>query len=316
MTALICSLFNYTLLCLLTTREKNSIIIINQQGKKEATMREIFEKEISEQVEKLFISACDNIPENVLFCLKKAEQTEQSELGKEIIRRIIENDELAREKHLPICQDTGVAVVFAEIGYDVHINGDLYRAINTGVAAAYTKGYLRKSVVKHPLDRVNTKNNTPAIVHVTMVPGDKIKLDVAPKGGGSENMSVVKMLIPADGVDGIKKVVLDVVTAGGGKPCPPIIVGVGVGGNFEKCALLAKQALMREIDDINTDPILDKLEKELLKEINDTGVGPMGLGGTTTCLAVKVNAHPCHIASLPVAVNIQCHASRHKSVII
>lgn len=279
-------------------------------------MREIFESEITKVIKDLFISACEDIPENVLESLKQAEQKEQSELGKEIIRRIIDNDILAREKHLPICQDTGVAVVFAEVGYDVHINGDLYSAINEGVALAYTEGYLRKSVVRHPLDRVNTKNNTPAIVHVTLVPGDKIKFSVAPKGGGSENMSIVKMLIPADGVEGIKKTVLDVVTAGGGKPCPPIMVGVGIGGNFEKCALLAKEALLREIDDVNDDPILKKLEEELLSEINDTGIGAMGLGGTVTCLAVKVNAHPCHIASLPLAVNIQCHAARHKTAII
>ena len=279
-------------------------------------MREIFESEITKVIKDLFISACEDIPENVLESLKQAEQKEQSELGKEIIRRIIDNDILAREKHLPICQDTGVAVVFAEVGYDVHINGDLYNAINEGVALAYTEGYLRKSVVKHPLDRVNTKNNTPAIVHVTLVPGDKIKFSVAPKGGGSENMSIVKMLIPADGIEGVKKTVLDVVTAGGGKPCPPIMVGVGIGGNFEKCALLAKEALLREIDDVNDDPILKKLEEELLTEINDTGIGAMGLGGTVTCLAVKVNAHPCHIASLPLAVNIQCHAARHKTAII
>ncbi len=279
-------------------------------------MREIFENEISKVIEELFISACEDIPENVLESLREAERKEESELGKEIIRRIIENDLLAREKHLPICQDTGVAVVFAEVGYDVHINGDIYSAINEGVANAYTKGYLRKSVVRHPLDRVNTKNNTPAIVHVKLVPGDKIKFSVAPKGGGSENMSLVKMLIPADGVEGIKKTVLDVVTSGGGKPCPPIMVGVGVGGNFEKCALLAKEALLREIDDVNSDPILAKLEQDLLKEINDTGVGAMGLGGTVTCLAVKVNAHPCHIASLPLAVNIQCHAARHKTAIL
>ena len=279
-------------------------------------MREIFESEITKVIKDLFISACEDIPENVLESLKQAEQKEQSELGKEIIRRIIDNDILAREKHLPICQDTGVAVVFAEVGYDVHINGDLYNAINEGVALAYTEGYLRKSVVKHPLDRVNTKNNTPAIVHVTLVPGDKIKFSVAPKGGGSENMSIVKMLIPADGIEGVKKTVLDVVTSGGGKPCPPIMVGVGIGGNFEKCALLAKEALLREIDDVNDDPILKKLEEELLTEINDTGIGAMGLGGTVTCLAVKVNAHPCHIASLPLAVNIQCHAARHKTAII
>ena len=277
-------------------------------------MREIETALISEQIEKLFVSACEDIPENVLEALKKAQENEQSELGKEIIKRIIDNDLLSREKHLPICQDTGVAVVFADVGYDVHINGDLYEAINEGVKNAYVNGFLRKSVVAHPLERINTKNNTPAIVHVKLVKGDKLKLSVAPKGGGSENMSVVKMLIPADGVEGIKKLVVDTVRNGGGKPCPPIIVGVGIGGNFEKCALLAKEALLREIDDESSDKICAKLEKDLLKEINETGVGPMGLGGTVTCLAVKVNAHPCHIASLPVAINIQCHASRHKSV--
>jgi fumarate hydratase subunit alpha len=228
----------------------------------------------------------------------------------------VDNDLLAREKCLPICQDTGVVVCFVKVGYDVHFDGNLYDAINEGVANAYTKGYLRKSVVRHPLDRVNTKNNTPAIVHVELVPGDKVTIDVAPKGGGSENMSLVKMLIPADGVEGVKKLVLDTVFNGGGKPCPPIIVGIGLGGNLEKSALMAKESLMREIDDVNPDPILANLEQELLKEINDLGVGPMGFGGTQTCLAVKVNAYPCHIASLPVAINIQCHASRHKSCIL
>ena len=279
-------------------------------------MREISTSEISKVIEQLFVSACEDIPENVLECLKEAEKKEQSELGKEIIRRIIDNDLLAREKHLPICQDTGVAVVFAEVGYDVHINGDLYSAINEGVANAYVNGYLRKSVVRHPLDRVNTKNNTPAIVHVELVPGDKVTIDVAPKGGGSENMSLVKMLIPSDGLEGIKKLVLDTVFNGGGKPCPPIIVGLGIGGNLEKSALLAKESLFREIDDVNEDPILAKLESELKDEINKLGVGPMGFGGTQTCLAVKINAYPCHIASLPIAINIQCHAARHKSITI
>ena len=234
---------------------------------------------------------------------------------KEVIKRIIENDELARKKHLPICQDTGVVVCFLEVGYDVHFDGDIYQAINNAVSAAYTKGYLRKSVVRHPLDRVNTKNNAPAITHIKLVEGDKVKIHVAPKGGGSENMSLVKMLIPADGVEGIKKLVLDTVFNGGGKPCPPIIVGIGLGGNLEKSALLAKEALMREIDDSNSDPILRDLENELLEEINKLGVGPMGFGGRVTCLAVKINAYPCHIASLPVAINIQCHASRHKSFV-
>ncbi len=276
-------------------------------------MREIKVKDLSLKIEEMLLDACENIPNNILDALKKAVNDEQSPLGKEVINKIIENDELARNKHLPICQDTGVVVCFLEVGYDVHFDGDIYEAINEGVANAYTKGYLRKSVVKHPLDRVNTKNNTPAITHIKLVPGDKVKIHVAPKGGGSENMSLVKMLIPADGVEGIKKLVLDTVFNGGGKPCPPIIVGLGIGGNLEKSALLAKEALMREIDDENNDPILANLEKELLDDINKLGVGPMGFGGKVTCLAVKINAYPCHIASLPVAINIQCHASRHKS---
>lgn len=276
-------------------------------------MREIKVKDLSLKIEEMLLDACENIPNNILDALRKAVNDEQSPLGKEVINKIIENDELARNKHLPICQDTGVVVCFLEVGYDVHFDGDIYEAINEGVANAYTKGYLRKSVVKHPLDRVNTKNNTPAITHIKLVPGDKVKIHVAPKGGGSENMSLVKMLIPADGVEGIKKLVLDTVFNGGGKPCPPIIVGLGIGGNLEKSALLAKEALMREIDDENNDPILANLEKELLDDINKLGVGPMGFGGKVTCLAVKINAYPCHIASLPVAINIQCHASRHKS---
>ena len=276
-------------------------------------MREIKVKDLSLKIEEMLLDACENIPNNILDALRKAVNDEQSPLGKEVINKIIENDELARNKHLPICQDTGVVVCILEVGYDVHFDGDIYEAINEGVANAYTKGYLRKSVVKHPLDRVNTKNNTPAITHIKLVPGDKVKIHVAPKGGGSENMSLVKMLIPADGVEGIKKLVLDTVFNGGGKPCPPIIVGLGIGGNLEKSALLAKEALMREIDDENNDPILANLEKELLDDINKLGVGPMGFGGKVTCLAVKINAYPCHIASLPVAINIQCHASRHKS---
>ena len=276
-------------------------------------MREIKVKDLSLKIEEMLLDACENIPNNILDALRKAVNDEESPLGKEVITKIIENDELAKNKHLPICQDTGVVVCFLEVGYDVHFDGDVYEAINEGVRNAYTKGYLRKSVVKHPLDRVNTKDNTPAITHIKLVPGDKVKIHVAPKGGGSENMSLVKMLIPADGVEGIKKLVLNTVFNGGGKPCPPIIVGLGIGGNLEKSALLAKEALMREIDDVNDDPILANLEKELLDEINKLGVGPMGFGGKVTCLGVKINAYPCHIASLPIAINIQCHASRHKS---
>ena len=278
-------------------------------------MREVRVSEITDKIEEMFIDACRNIPCNILASLKEAKEKEESPLGKEVIERIIQNDELAREKQLPICQDTGVAVVFLEVGYDVHFDGDIYEAVNEGVRRAYINGYLRKPVVKHPLDRVNTKDNTPAIVHVKLVKGDKVKIDVAPKGGGSENMSLVKILIPADGVEGIKKLVLDTVFKGGGKPCPPIIVGLGIGGNLEQSALLAKKALLREVDDVNEDPILAKLESELKEEINALGVGPMGFGGTQTCLAVKALAYPCHIASLPLAINIQCHAARHKSYI-
>lgn len=276
-------------------------------------MRTINLADVTAKIKEMFIDACENIPQNVLDVISQAAKDEESPLGKEVLEKIVENDLLAREKHLPICQDTGVAVVYLTIGSEVTFSGDIYEAVNEGVRQAYTEGYLRKSVVRHPLDRVNTKDNTPAIVHVKVVPGDDFRIDVAPKGGGSENMSVVKMLIPADGVEGIKKLVLDTVFNVGGKPCPPIIVGLGIGGNFEKCALMAKEALFREIDDSSPDPLARQLEEELKEEINRLGVGPMGFGGRVTCLAVKVNVHPCHIASLPVAINIQCHAARHKS---
>ena len=213
-----------------------------------------------------------------------------------------------------MCQDTGITIVFVEIGNEVYIDGDLNKAINDGVALGYTEGYLRKSVVKSPLNRVNTKDNTPAIIHIKFTVGDKLKITVCPKGAGSENMSKVKMLIPADGINGIKNFVKDTIIEAGGRACPPLVVGVGIGGNLEKSALLAKEALTRDIDDEATDLDALKLEKELLKEINELNIGPMGLGGKTTALAVKVNLYPCHIASLPVAVNIQCHASRHKVV--
>lgn len=276
-------------------------------------MRKINLSEVTEKVREMFIDACENIPDNVLAALDNAAKKEQSPLAREVLGKIIENDLLAREKSLPMCQDTGVAVVFLTVGSEVVFDGDIYEAVNEGVRRAYTEGYLRKSVVKHPLDRVNTGDNTPAIVHIKIVPGDVFRIDVAPKGGGSENMSVVKMLIPADGVEGIKKLVLDTVFNAGGKPCPPVIVGLGIGGNFEKCALMAKEALLRDIDDKSSDPLARKLEEELYEDINKLGVGAMGFGGTQTCLAVKVNVYPCHIASLPVAINIQCHAARHKS---
>lgn len=276
-------------------------------------MRKIDLKLVTERVRELFISACEDIPENVLECITKAKCEESSPLCREVLGTIIENAELARREHLPICQDTGLALVWLTVGSEVVFEGDIYEAVNDGVRLAYTEGYLRKSVVRHPLDRKNTGDNTPAIVNIKMVPGDGFRIDVAPKGGGSENMSSVKMLIPADGKEGVKKFVLDSVREAGGKPCPPIIVGVGVGGSFERCALIAKEALLRDIDDESSDTIARELERELYEEINALGIGAMGFGGTKTCLAVKVNVHPCHIASLPVAINIQCHAARHKS---
>ena len=279
-------------------------------------MRELKVKEISEIVSEMLVDASHNIPCDVLSSLNEAFKKEESELGKEIIQRIIDNDLLAKDKKLPMCQDTGIVVVFLEVGYDVHFDGDIYDAINEGVRDAYVNGYLRKSVVKHPLDRINTKDNTPAIVHVRLVKGDKVKITVAPKGGGSENVSVSKILIPADGKEGITKFVLDTVSSASGKPCPPIIVGVGIGGDLEKCALLAKEALMEPLDQENMDPILNQFEKELKDKINKLGIGPAGMGGRITCLGVKMKAYPCHIASLPVAINIQCHASRHKTRVI
>ena len=279
-------------------------------------MRNLDVLEITEAVKKIAIEANCNIGESFLGKLRKALANEKSAIGKNVIEQIIENDEIAMTNNEPMCQDTGVVVVFVELGYDVHLNGDLYDAINEGVRQAYDEGYLRKSVVRHPIDRVNTNDNTPAIIHVKLVPGDHIKIMLAPKGAGSENMSLVKMLVPSDGIEGIKKLVLHTIFHAGGKPCPPLVVGIGLGGNLEKSALCAKEAILTELDEENPDPILAKLEHELLMEINQLGVGPMGFGGSTTALAVKIKAHPCHIASLPVAINIQCHAARHKEITI
>jgi len=279
-------------------------------------MRNVNVTEITSVVKELALDANCNIGKPFIDVLREAIKKEKSEIGKNVLEQIIENDEIALEAHEPMCQDTGMVVVFLEVGYDVHFSFDIYDAVNEGVRQAYQEGLLRKSVVKHPIDRINTNDNTPAIIHLKMVPGDKIKITLAPKGGGSENMSLVKMLIPSDGILGIKKLVLHTIFYAGGKPCPPLVVGVGIGGNLEKSALIAKEALMRDILDENPDPILNQLEKELLSEINQLGVGPMGFGGTTTALAVKIASYPCHIASLPVAINIQCHASRHKSIVI
>lgn len=278
-------------------------------------MRTIDIKQIENEVSRLCIEAATYIESDVLAAIKKAKNNECG-LAKSILEQIIENDELASKENIPMCQDTGITIVFVEIGNEVYINGNLEDAINAGVSKGYTEGYLRKSVVASPLNRVNTKNNTPAIIHYKYTTGDKLKITVCPKGAGSENMSKVKMLVPADGIKGIKKFVVDTIKEAGGRACPPLVVGVGIGGNLEKCALIAKEALTRDINDSSSDLDAKRLEDELLLEINATNVGPMGLKGKTTALAVKVNLYPCHIASLPVAVNIQCHASRHKVVIL
>ena len=251
------------------------------------------------------------VDDQLMKALKIAKQEETSELGRNILGQIIENDEIAARKHVPMCQDTGIVVVYADFGEELQVVGNLEAAINEGIRRGYKDGYLRKSVVRHPLDRVNTKDNTPAVIHYARIPGNQLRLTIAAKGAGSENQSQLRMLKPSEGYRGVKQMVLDTVLQAGGNPCPPIIVGVGVGGSFEKCALIAKEALMRPLDDVSDDEIAVKLEQELLAEINELNVGPMGFGGKTTALAVKVNIYPCHIAALPVAVNIQCHASRH-----
>jgi len=249
--------------------------------------------------------------------LQKALKQEVSINGKEIIQQLLANAEIARAEKIPICQDTGFAVVFVELGQDVRIvGGDFYSAINEGVRKGYTEGYLRKSIVNHPLERENTGDNTPAVIHTKIVSGENIRLIVAPKGGGSENMSAVKMLKPSEGVHGLKKFVVEVVHAAGPNPCPPIVVGVGAGGTFEKAAQLAKEALLRNLGEESKYPGIAKLEKELLDEINRLGIGPQGFGGKITALAVHIEVYPTHIASLPVAVNINCHAARHKEAVL
>ncbi len=279
-------------------------------------MRNIKTSLIAKTVKKLAMEANVNIGTSFLDALRQAMKEETSALGKTVLEQIIDNDEIARREGEPMCQDTGMVVVFVELGYEVHMDGDLYDAINEGIRQAYDEGRLRKSITPDPIKRSNTGDNTPAVIHVRLVPGDKIKITLAPKGAGSENMSLVKMLIPSDGLEGIRKLLLHTIFEAGGKPCPPLIVGVGIGGNLEKSALIAKEALMREIDDVHPDPNIAALEKAWLDDINKLGVGPMGFGGKTTALAVKIATYPCHIASLPVAINIQCHASRHQSAVL
>jgi fumarate hydratase subunit alpha len=279
-------------------------------------MREINMQLITEKVRDLCMKANTDLGEDVLQAFDRAIQKEESSLGVEILKELKENARIAKEEGVPICQDTGFAVIFVELGQDVHLTGgNLTEAIQEGVRQGYRDGYLRKSIC-HPFTRTNTGDNTPAIIHTEVVPGDKVKITVAPKGGGSENMSRVTMLTPSDGVEGIKRFVVQRVRESGSNPCPPTIVGVGIGGTFEQAALLAKKSLLRSLGSKNPDPELDQLETELLAEINKLGIGPQGLGGRTTSLAVHVLMMPCHIASFPLAVNIQCHAQRHKEAVI
>ena len=279
-------------------------------------MREINVKLITEKVRELCMEANTNLGEDVLQAFDGAMKKEESPLGLEILKELKENARIAKEEKVAICQDTGFAVVFVELGQDVHlVGGDLKEAIFEGVRQGYRDGYLRKSIC-HPFTRANTGDNTPAIIHTEIVSGDEVKITVAPKGGGSENMSRVIMLTPSDGVEGIKRYVLQRVKESGSNPCPPTIVGIGIGGTFEEAALLAKKSLLRPLGSKNADPELDQLEFDILTEINKLGIGPQGLGGRTTSLAVHILMMPCHIASFPLAVNIQCHAQRHKEAII
>ena len=279
-------------------------------------MREIKASQITEAVKKLCIEANLYLGEDVLKAFDRGQEMEESLVGKEIFQQLKENARIAREEQVAMCQDTGLAVVFVELGQEVHVGGgDFNQAINEGVRQGYQEGYLRKSSC-HCFTRANTKDNTPAIIHLDLVPGDQVKITVAPKGGGSENMSTVNMLTPSDGIEGIKKRVVEWVKQAGSNPCPPVVVGVGIGGTFERAALIAKKALLRPLGEKNPDPQIAALEAELLTLVNNLGIGPQGLGGRITALAVHVNMIPCHIASFPLAVNINCHAHRHKEAVL
>jgi fumarate hydratase subunit alpha len=272
---------------------------------------------ITEAVARLCQEANFILGGDVLAALKKALKTEESPLGREALSQLIENAKIAQKEQLPLCQDCGTAVVFLEIGQDVHITGDLYAAVEEGVRRGYAQGYLRKSIVNKPFSaRTNTKDNTPAVTHVEIVPGDKLKITVMPKGAGAENIAKLAMLKPGDGKQGIIDLVVKTVNEGGGDPCPPLIIGVGVGGTAERAMLLAKKVLLRRVAEPNPDPEIAKLEKEILTKVNALGIGPLGFGGRTTALAVHAEVMPTHIASLPVAVNLQCHSARHKEAIL
>ncbi len=281
-------------------------------------MRDIDAKEVTKTVSRLFLEANYYLTDDVLDALKRVKETEESPVGKEVLAQLIRNADIAAKEKLALCQDCGTAVVFLELGQDVHIvHGDLATAINEGVRQAYEKGYLRKSMVQQPFStRANTKDNTPAIIYTDIVPGDKLKIIAVPKGGGAENMSRLFMLTPAAGRQGIIDNVLKAVDEAGSNPCPPVIVGVGIGGTAEKTMMLAKKALLRKVGEHNADPEVAELEGELLKRVNELGIGPMGYGGRTTALAVNVEVFPSHIASMPLAINLNCYNSRHKEAII
>jgi fumarate hydratase subunit alpha len=279
-------------------------------------MREIHVDDIRDNVAQICIDAAYNLSEDVLTAFDRAIETETAQGAKEIIELLKENARIAKEDHIPLCQDTGIAIFYVEIGQDLRIkNGFIVDAINEGVRKGYKEGYLRKSVVD-PITRKNTGDNTPAIIYTELVPGDKLKISFMPKGAGSENMSVIRMLRPTEGVEGIKNFVLECVQKAGANPCPPVVIGVGIGGDFEKAALIAKKALLRPVGSPNPKLELASLEETLLKAVNRTGIGPEGLGGKVTAMAVHVESFPCHIASLPVAVNINCHSARHKTIVL
>lgn len=279
-------------------------------------MRTIKGSDITEAVKNIAIEKAYKIGKEILNGFEWSLENEKSETGREIINQLKENAKIAAEGSVPYCQDTGMAVIFVELGQDVKIDGDLEESIQEGVRRGYIDGYLRKSVYKDPLRRVNTGDNTPAIIHYSIVKGDKLKIIFGAKGGGSENMSRLAMLKPSDGIEGVKNFVIETVSLGGANACPPLVLGVGIGGNFEKCAILAKKAALRSIEERNPDPFYAQLEEELKEKCNALGIGPMGLGGTVTVLGVNIEVFPCHLVALPVAVNINCHATRHGEIVL
>lgn len=280
-------------------------------------MRELQYQEIVNKVAELCQEANYDLGQDVITAFEQAVQTESSEIGKGVLNQLIENANIAAENRVPMCQDTGVSVFIVKLGQDCHITGgSLYDAINEGVRKGYEEGYLRYSIVDDPLNRKNTGDNTPSVIHIELVKGDQLDIQMSAKGGGAENMSALKMLTPSDGIEGVKQFIMDTVKKAGPNACPPLVVGIGIGGNFETCAYLAKKSLFKPVGERHADPELAKLEQELIKSINALGIGPQGLGGSTTTLDVKIETAPCHIAALPVAVNLNCHASRHKHVVL